>query len=307
MKKIGKIMVVLMCFIMVSTVFSMTASVSATEEKPESSARMDMMDVGPHIRTYSGITRGYHFTAPCDFVITGVRVPTDATTDILQSAAVMRVKQPASTWTWPSTTNNFDLLGLWRVQSYDMIPCNIPVLQGEIIMIIGCRGTGSINSYGNVQHQTKIGDFDVTLYRSGFQQNLYIYTPNSLWTENSNIGRIFMYYELQGGIESDVRMEPQSLNLDSNGNYVQVKVEGFPENPEYTPLDVDGTTVEVEGIGVDVKYGTWNNNRWIGKCDRLMVEDAIGGPGDEVEVEVRGELMDGTPFSGKAVIKAILN
>ena len=114
-----------------------------------------------------------------------------------------------------------------------------------------------------------------------------------------------MYYELQGGIESDVRLDPQSLNLDSSGNFVQVKVENFPENPEYTPLDVDGTSVEVENIGVDLKYGTWNNNRWIGKVDRLLVEDAIGTAGEEIEVDVSGQLMDGTPFAGTALIKAL--
>jgi hypothetical protein len=109
------------------------------------------------------------------------------------------------------------------------------------------------------------------------------------------------------GIPADVRLEPQSLNLDSNGNYVQVKVEGFPENPEYSPMDVDGTSVAVSGVGVDLKYGTWNDNRWIGKADRLMVEDAIGTPGDEVEVGVNGNLNDGTVFIGKAVIKVLQN
>jgi hypothetical protein len=107
------------------------------------------------------------------------------------------------------------------------------------------------------------------------------------------------------GIPADVRMEPQSLNLDSNGNYVQVKVEGFPENPEYTPLDVDGPTVTVSGVDVDLKYGTYNDNRWIGKADRLLVEDSIGTPGESVEVEVRGSLLDGTGFNGVAEIKAL--
>jgi hypothetical protein len=106
------------------------------------------------------------------------------------------------------------------------------------------------------------------------------------------------------GIPADVRLEPQSLNLDSMGNFVQVKVEGFPDNPEYSPMDVDGTSVAVEGVGVDLKYGTWNNNRFISKADRLMVEDAIGSPGDEVEVGVNGKLNDGKAFIGKAIIKA---
>jgi hypothetical protein len=107
------------------------------------------------------------------------------------------------------------------------------------------------------------------------------------------------------GIPADVRLEPQSLNLDSNGNYVQFKVEGFPENPEYGPMDVDVSSVIVGGVGADLKYGTMNDNHAIGKCDRLLVEDAIGTPGDEVEVDVSGKLNDGTAFVGTAVIKAL--
>lgn len=106
-------------------------------------------------------------------------------------------------------------------------------------------------------------------------------------------------------IPADSRIEPQTLNLDSNGNWVSVKVENFPENPEYSPLDVDGSTVAVAGTGVDLKFGTLNENRWIGKCDRLIVEDSIGAPGDDVEISVTGSLSDGTAFLSTAVIDAI--
>jgi hypothetical protein len=307
MKKLGKIFVVMLCLVMIGTVFTMAVSVTATEEQTESNARLSMMNIGPHIRTYSGITRGYWFYAPCDFTILGLRVPTDASSSIYQSAAVLKVNQPPSTWTWPTRTNNFNLLGIWqRVTSYSMIPANIPVLQGDLLLILGCRASNSVNSYGIPTYNTMIGTFPVTIYRGGFQANLFSVFPSLIWTEpNGNIGRVEMYYDLTAGIETDVRLEPQSLNLDSMGNYVQVKVESFPENPEYSPMDVDGTSVEVEGIGCDLKYGTWNNNRWIGKVDRLLLEDAIGAPGAEVEVGVGGQLNDATPFTGDAIIKAL--
>jgi hypothetical protein len=108
-------------------------------------------------------------------------------------------------------------------------------------------------------------------------------------------------------IPANVDMEPQSLNLESMGNWVQFKVYDFPENPEYTVYDIDPTQGEVAGVGADLKFGTTNENKYIGKADRLMVEDAIGAPGQEVEVEIKGAMNDGTKFKGVATIKAIQN
>jgi hypothetical protein len=108
-------------------------------------------------------------------------------------------------------------------------------------------------------------------------------------------------------IEATVTMEPKSLNLDSNGNWVSFKVDSFPENPEFGPLDVDPTSCAVEGVNADLKFGTSNNNHYIGKADRLMVEDAIGAPGEEVEVQISGKLTTGKSFKGIALVKAILN
>jgi hypothetical protein len=91
------------------------------------------------------------------------------------------------------------------------------------------------------------------------------------------------FFDMESGIPGTVEFEPQSLNLDSNGNYVQTKVVGFPENPEYTPYDVVPGSVEIAGIGVETKFDTANNNKFITKADRLLVEDAIGAPGEEVK------------------------
>ncbi len=82
------------------------------------------------------------------------------------------------------------------------------------------------------------------------------------------------------------------------------KVEGFPDNSEHSPLNVDGTTLEVAGISADPKFNAYNENKYIGKVDRLAIEDAIGASGNEVEIGVSGNLNDGTGFSGIATIKA---
>ena len=129
----------------------------------------------------------------------------------------------------------------------------------------------------------------------------YTATSGSL---GSNYGLVTKF-DLASGIPADMRMEPQSLNLDSNGNFVQFKVESFPDNPEYTPMDVDENSVAVMGIGADLKYATFTDSKYIGKVDRLLVEDAIGTPDQETEVEITGQLKDGTGLKGIAVIKTI--
>jgi hypothetical protein len=125
---------------------------------------------------------------------------------------------------------------------------------------------------------------------------------NNIDTAVSSVG----LYDMSTGIPASVEFEPQSLNLESKGNWVQTKVVGFPENPEYTPYDVVPGTVSIAGIGVDTKFDTANNNKFITKADRLMVEDAIGAPGQEIEVDITGRLQDGTNFAGTTIIKALL-
>jgi hypothetical protein len=110
-----------------------------------------------------------------------------------------------------------------------------------------------------------------------------------------------------GSIVADVEFNPQALNLESNGNWIQFKVYGFPENPEYAHTDVDPTTCYVLGVGADLKFATYSDDAYIGKADRLLVEDAIGSPGAAVEIEVGGSLKDGTDFIGLTTIKAIKN
>lgn len=140
------------------------------------------------------------------------------------------------------------------------------------------------------------------LYSSSTDPNGFYATTGGY---SSGYGAVTKFDLGAGGIPAEVRMEPQSLNLDSNGNYVSFKVTGFPEDPNYTPHDVDPTSMMVKGVGADLKYATFNDNKYIGKADRLLVEDAIGAPDAEVEVEVTGQLNDGTGFMGNAIIKAL--
>lgn len=152
-----------------------------------------------------------------------------------------------------------------------------------------------------------LGPFDVSDYADdnpNFQIRFGYYCRSGVY---STAGRNIDDFELRGisaGIPAEVRIEPQSLNLNSLGNYITLKVEDFPDNPEYSPNDVDPITVSVECIDANIKSSTFNNNRFVCKVDRLTLEDAIGMPGNDIELEITGQLYDGTKFIGTAVIKA---
>jgi len=172
---------------------------------------------------------------------------------------------------------------------------------------------GSLNGgpWSHASYQRLRGN----IFTGCFKGNNYVtasWCPYAQWTYGSlygppNDNLPALQIEGEFGIPAEMRMEPQSLNLESNGNYLNVKVENFPDNPEYTPLDVTAGSCEVMGIGCDLKYDTWNENRYITKVDRLLVEDAIGAPGDDTELEVKGYLNDGTSFKGIALIDTHMN
>jgi hypothetical protein len=166
-------------------------------------------------------------------------------------------------------------------------------------------GYGVGSNYGGTWTTSPYSYLNGNLF-SGF---FYHTSSSMLWspfysttTGSRYTNLVVLLIEGEFGIPADIRMEPQSLNLESNGNYMNVKVESFPENPEYTALDVSHGTCEVLKIGCDLKFGTWNENKYITKVDRLLVEDAIGAPGDDTELEVTGYLADGTHFKGIAII-----
>lgn len=156
------------------------------------------IDLPPQITTYGGSVRGYWFTAPLNFTITGLFVPLDASTDN-QSIEVVRfaaLPPPA----YPGTTNDF--VSLFRVvddPSATFIPVSIPVGAGDVIGILGWRGT--TNSYGQGDYTTTIGGVPVVLTRMGMQYDLNSTPAQNLWQEPGySISRVyFQYDEVSGG------------------------------------------------------------------------------------------------------------
>jgi len=150
--------------------------------------------VCPQSANFTGMTRGYYFTAPTNFTICGIYVEDDMST-AFQSAAIVRFTAgppPA----YAGTTNNF--VTLWQNLNYvpnNMIPVpNININAGEIIGIYGSRTANSVNSYGAAACIINIQGFPTTTTRSGMQFDLAAGPGmHDIWMENGSIGRVTMY------------------------------------------------------------------------------------------------------------------
>jgi PKD repeat protein len=151
-----------------------------------------LMPLPPHVSAFPGNVRGYWFTAPTCFTITGLEVPTEASSGA-QNIAVVRLNNPPPTFS--TTTNDFTLLFLTQNDpATGVVPVNIPVSQGDIIGILGNRADN--NSYAASPASSTINGLPVTLSRLGMQFLLSTTVPQELWTEaGSSISRINMYYD----------------------------------------------------------------------------------------------------------------
>lgn len=150
------------------------------------------ISVGNQLNTFTSMIRGYHFTAPTNFTICGLEVPTTASNG-LQTVRVVRFNAAAPP-AFPGTTNNFIQLFSATNQPNGIIPCNIPVTTGQIIGVYGVRGA-CVNTYGSPNFVTSILGFPTTLSRSGMQSCPTGGQPMAnIWSETFyNIGRIWMY------------------------------------------------------------------------------------------------------------------
>lgn len=154
-----------------------------------------LMPLPSHGSNFSGNVRGYYFTAPVDFVITGLRVPTNVGTGP-QNIEVVRFDNQTAPPLWSSTTNAFQSLGYWANDTIsDTIPTCIQVFSGDVIGIYGNRN--DVNSYATSPYQTTIGGLPVTLTRSGMQNTLSSGQMADIFSESGgSIARVEMFYDM---------------------------------------------------------------------------------------------------------------
>ncbi len=136
--------------------------------------------------------RGYWFTAPKDFAITGVEVPTDAS-EGNQSIAVVRFT--AEPPLFSATTDDFEVLFLTQDDSATgMIPTYIEIASGDVIGVLGSRnGVGSYAAGAPLA--SSIDGLPISLRRLGMQFPLASTTPRQLFTEEGgSISRVRLFY-----------------------------------------------------------------------------------------------------------------
>ena len=136
--------------------------------------------------------RGYWFTAPKDFAITGVEVPTDAS-EGNQSIAVVRFT--AEPPIFDATTDDFEVLFLTQDDSATgMIPTYLEIASGDVIGVLGSRnGVGSYASGAPLA--SSIDGLPISLRRLGMQFPLASTTPRQLFTEEAgSISRVRLFY-----------------------------------------------------------------------------------------------------------------
>ncbi len=164
---------------------------------PSWAQNLIQMPLPAQVTTFSGSVRGYWFTSPTCFTITGAQVPFDAAPGN-QSIAIVKLDNVPPLYS--TVTNNFTVLYLTQNNPDTGIQAlNIEVAPGDIIGVLGVRknsGGSDVNSYSTSPSTSDINGFPVTIQRLGMQFSLSTTAPQDLWTESGgSISRVFLYYD----------------------------------------------------------------------------------------------------------------
>jgi PKD repeat protein len=215
--------------------------------------------------SYAGNTRGMWFVAPTNFVITGLRVPTDVGTG---NQSVHLVKFASNPPAYATTTTAFTTLYYAaNVTGTAFINVNIQVHTGDIIGVLGARNNGSgtgLTSYANATtpFSSSIAGLPITLTRLGWQGSILSSPAANFWTEASTVGRVEVRYITNTGrnnagvtaLVSPVNFcggtQPLKVKIANNGTNridsvrVDWRLDGVDQSTTYfqSPLDTIGGT-----------------------------------------------------------------
>ena len=149
----------------------------------------------------NGPTNGMWFTAPADITIKALKVPDDSMNPFNpQSIAVLKFTGGGAS-TSPAT--NYTVLFLIQdTTAADSVPCNIPILSGDHIGIIGSRWNASSNvgqcsNASSSNYSTSINGYSTPLYKLNANSPLNNQAPSVVWmpSTSASIARVEVYYE----------------------------------------------------------------------------------------------------------------
>lgn len=241
--------------------FSVVAALALTVTAAGQTATM-----GPQTGVFNGATRGYYFTAPVDFTITGVQVLLQTgSVNTFQNFAVVRFDANTPPPLFNLTTNSFTQLALGLDLSQGSFqPVNVPIFAGDVIGVYGnttasAGTTTGANSYaGGGQQTTMIGSNTVDLFRSGMQFHLGNATSpqgmHDVWAENSfNITRVEFTYTL--GPAGPVSY--CTAGTSTNGCTPSISADNQPSVLQTTPCNITVSFLEGQKSGL-IFYGNDN-------------------------------------------------
>ena len=191
--------------------------------------------------------RGFYFTAPVNFTITGIDVPTDAGASPFD-ASIYRLKN-VTTYPPYMPLSDIETLADFSDQSTAVNGLNIAVTQGEIIGAVGRRGI--ITSYttrANNTFDSYIGGHLVTFTRLG--ANSY-QSDNPLQMFTNGVypsGRVFLTYSIA---EPEIEhIEPEVDNRDKSS--IQYRPVAQTVNPDLfqTNIPVCESNLWLSGMSV---------------------------------------------------------
>jgi hypothetical protein len=179
----------------------------------------------PQTSVYNGQCRGYFFTAPVAFTITGVRVNQQTgVNNAFQNFAIVRF-DGGSPPQWTATTNAFTQLVLrFDLDASAFQAVNVPVAAGDIIGVFGNTapaagwnfGFHSLAGQTIASMTTTIAGHPVHLRRAAMQAHLGLAGSSQgmhdIYFENSPMARIEFTYSVTNGTLGTRYCSPPVLN-----------------------------------------------------------------------------------------------